>query len=221
MKIFFLIYFVIVLLTISILGFRGSITEKEPVEVFNDMDRQAKYKPQSENDFFANKQNDRLPPTRSVPRGNLLDIKQVFDSNYSAKTKEELSFMHGKNIDGSFSDTFPYEASYDLIQLGIEKYNIFCVSCHGASGDGNGVTKEYGILAASYHDDRLRNETDGYIYDVISNGKGLMYGLKDRLSNREIWGIILYFRALQKSQYASLEDLSESEILELGININE
>ena len=103
MKIFFLIYFVIVLLTISILGFRGSITEKEPVEVFNDMDRQAKYKPQSENDFFANKQNDRLPPTRSVPRGNLLEIKQVFDPNYSAKTKEELSFMHGKNIDGSLS----------------------------------------------------------------------------------------------------------------------
>ena len=57
MRIFLIIYILVIAVTVSILGFRGSLTEKEPFEVFNDMDRQAKYKPQAENAFFANGQN--------------------------------------------------------------------------------------------------------------------------------------------------------------------
>jgi hypothetical protein len=78
------------------------------------------------------------------------------------------------------------------------------------------VTKPYGVLAASYHDDRLRNETDGYIYDVIMNGKGLMYGLSDRISPEEAWSIVLYVRALQRSQNASVEELTAAQRTELG-----
>ena len=62
MRIFLIVYVLVIVSAVSILGFRGSLTEKEPVEVFNDMDRQAKYKPQAENSFFNNRQNDRLPP---------------------------------------------------------------------------------------------------------------------------------------------------------------
>jgi mono/diheme cytochrome c family protein len=72
-------------------------------------------------------------------------------------------------------------------------------------------------LAASYHDDRLRGETNGYLYDVVGNGKGLMYGLKDRLEPKERWAIVLYLRALQKSQNANAEDLSEAQRSKLGI----
>ena len=78
MRLFLTIYVLVIVATVSILGFRGSLTEKEPVEVFNDMDRQAKYKPQAENSFYANGQNDRLPPKLTVSRGNALEIKDVF-----------------------------------------------------------------------------------------------------------------------------------------------
>lgn len=217
MRLFLTIYVLVIVATVSILGFRGSLTEKEPVEVFNDMDRQAKYKPQAENSFYANGQNDRLPPKLTVSRGNALEIKDVFSTEFTSSTSSEELVLSGKDANGEFSDYFPYPVDFELMQYGQESYNIFCMACHGAAGDGNGVTKQYGILATSYHDDRLRDAPDGYIYDVITNGKGLMYGLKDRLSNEQRWAIVLYLRALQRSQSAPLESLSTTEKSELGL----
>ena len=217
MRIFLTIYVLVIAFTVSILGFRGSLTEKEPVEVFNDMDRQAKYKPQAENSFHANGQNDRLPPKLTMSRGNALDVKNVFNPEFTAKSASEELVLSGKDANGEFFDIFPYSVDFELMQYGQESYNIFCMTCHGVAGDGNGVTKPYGILATSYHDDRLRDAPDGYIYDVITNGKGLMYGLKDRLSNKQRWAIVLYLRALQRSQSASLESLSTTEKSELGL----
>jgi mono/diheme cytochrome c family protein len=111
----------------------------------------------------------------------------------------------------------PLDVTFELIEQGREKYAIFCTSCHGAAGDGNGVTKPYGVLAANYHDDRLRGESDGYIYDVIMNGKGLMLPLRDRISPEEAWAIVLYVRALQLSQNANAEDLSAAQRTALGL----
>ena len=76
---------------------------------------------------------------------------------------------------------------------GKAKYDIFCTVCHGAAGDGNGVTKPYGVLAASYHDDRLRSVEDGYIFDVIKNGKGLMLPLNDRISQKKVGRLSFMF----------------------------
>tara|TARA_B100001778_G_C18557555_1_gene616147 strand:+ start:740 stop:1393 length:654 start_codon:yes stop_codon:yes gene_type:complete len=217
MRIFLTIYFLVIVATVSILGFRGTLREKEPIEIFSDMDRQAKYKPQAENSFFQNRQNDRLAPSLSVSRGSALDMNAVFDPNYQGESEAELLLLSGKNADGTYSNVFPFPVDNELMQYGQKNYNIYCVSCHGVAGDGNGVTKPYGILAASYHDDRLRNVEDGYIYDVIANGKGLMYGLKDRLDERQRWSIVLYFRALQRSQYTDQNDLSTKEKSELGL----
>ena len=49
------------------------------------------------------------------------------------------------------------------------------------------------------------------------NGKGLMYGLSDRLSADEAWSIVLYVRALQISQNASVEKLTPAQRDALGI----
>jgi mono/diheme cytochrome c family protein len=217
MRTFLTIYVLVIAVTVSILGFRGTLTEKEPFEVFSDMDRQAKYKPQAENGFYLNGQNDRLPPKMTMSRGNALEMKEVFATDYTANSAAKELLLSGKGADGEFSDVFPYPVDFELMQYGKESYNIYCMTCHGAAGDGNGVTKPYGILATSYHDDRLRDAPDGYIYDVITNGKGLMYGLKDRLYNKQRWGIVLYLRALQRSQSASLETLSTTEKSELGL----
>ena len=59
----------LVVLTISIAGFRGRRSSQPPVEVFPDMKRQAKYKPQAESKFFADGRADRPLPAGVVPRG--------------------------------------------------------------------------------------------------------------------------------------------------------
>ena len=207
MRIFLAIYLFVVIAAVSILGFRGSTSKKPPLEVFPDMDRQAKYKPQAENEFFADGRNDRPIPAGTVARGNYFNHAEVFSKDFEDEYLGDTVYHDGKNANGS----------YELIEQGREKYAIFCTACHGAAGDGNGVTKPYGVLAASYHDDRLRGEPDGYIYDVIMNGKGLMYPLNDRISPEEGWAIVLYVRALQLSQNANAEDLTAAQRTALGL----
>ncbi len=217
MRIFLIIYVFIIAAVISIFGFRGSLSEKPPIEVFPDMDRQARYKPQAENEFFEDGRNDRPVPMNTVARGNYLNYEAVFSEDFEDSTLGNTKYLYGKNPDGSFYDGFPLEVTESLMRKGKERYEIFCLACHGPAGDGNGVTKPYGILATSYHDERLRNETDGYIYDVIANGKGLMYGLKDRMSPEERWAVVLYVRALQRSQNAGVEDVPSAKRVDLGI----
>ena len=217
MRIFLAIYLFTVIAAVSILGFRGSTSTKPPLEVFPDMDRQARYKPQAENEFFADGRNDRPIPAGTVARGNYFNQVEVFSEDFEDEHLGDTVFHDGKNADGSFVQTLPLEVTFELIEQGREKYAIFCTACHGAAGDGNGVTKPYGVLAASYHDDRLRGEPDGYIYDVIMNGKGLMLPLNDRISPEEAWAIVLYVRALQLSQNANAEDLSAAQRTALGL----
>ncbi|MFO8028172.1 MAG: cytochrome c [Opitutales bacterium] len=217
MRIFLVIFVFISAATVSILGFRGALSEKPPLEVFPDMDRQARYKPQGENSFFPDRRNDRPVPVNTVARGNYLNYEQVFSEDFDDTNLGRTTFLQGKNSDGTWVEKLPVDVDYSLMEMGREKYEIFCSSCHGLAGDGNGVTKPYGILATSYHDDRLRDEADGYIFDVITNGKGLMYGLKDRLAPEERWAVVLYVRALQRSQNASEDDVPAGERAELGI----
>ncbi|MEO0508743.1 MAG: cytochrome c [Verrucomicrobiota bacterium] len=217
MRIFLIIYVFLIAAVVSIFGFRGQLSEKTPIEIFPDMDRQARYKPQGENGFFSDGRNDRPVPINTVARGNYLNYEQVFSEDFEDTMLGDSAFVFGKNSDGSFVQKLPIDVDNAFMLKGKEKYEIFCTSCHGSAGDGNGVTKPYGVLATSYHDDRLRNETDGYIYDVIANGKGQMYGLKDRLSPEERWAIVLYVRALQRSQNATADDVPAGQRAELGI----
>lgn len=216
MRIFLAIFVFAIITAVSILGFRGSVSTKPPLEVFPDMDRQPRYKPQAENDFFADGRNDRPVPAGTVARGSYFNQAEVFSAEFEDARLDDTIFHDGKDAEGNFVLAMPLEASYELIEQGREHYDIFCASCHGAAGDGNGVTKPYGVIATSYHSDRLRSIEDGYIYDVIMHGKGLMYGLEDRLSPEESWAIVLYVRALQLSQNAKAEELTAAQRTELG-----
>ena len=217
MRIFLALYVFTVVAAVSILGFRGSISTKPPLEVFPDMDRQARYKPQAENEFFADGRNDRPVPANTVARGNYFNQAEVFSAGFEDQALGDTVLNDGKDGAGNFVKTLPLEVSHALMAEGKAKYDIFCTVCHGAAGDGNGVTKPYGVLAASYHDDRLRSVEDCYIFDVIKNGKGLMLPLNDRISPEESWAIFLYVRALQRSQNADAKELSAAQRTELGL----
>jgi mono/diheme cytochrome c family protein len=102
--------------------------------------------------------------------------------------------------------------------LGHEKFQIFCSSCHGTTGDGNGITKKYGMIATpSYHDDRFRNMPEGEIFNTITHGKNLMgpYGAKLRYNER--WAIVAYVRALQRAQTATINDVPQQNRKELDL----
>ena len=216
MRIFLSIFILTIVAMLSIFGLRGSKSTKPPIEVFPDMDHQAKYHPQGANSFFSNAQDDRPIPANTVARGNYFNQADVFSADFSDPKLGDTVFNDGKDLDGNFVQSIPLEVTHESMEMGRQKYEIFCISCHGAAGDGNGVTKQYGVLATSYHDDRLRNIEDGYIYDVITNGKGQMYSLNDRMTPQERWATVLYVRALQRSQNTKVEDLSAAQRTKLG-----
>lgn len=195
-------FFVCVLL-VSILGFRDTPFTKPPIDLFPDwafpgMEVQPKLRPQSESKFFADGRADRTPPARTVARGMLRD-------------DDHLHF--GKTATGAFATTMPASLSIDLkfLERGRDRFQIYCSPCHGALGDGNGMTKRYGMGATpSYHDPRLRTMADGEIFNTITMGKNTMLPYADKITPEDRWAVVAYVRALQRAQQGTVADVSDA-----------
>jgi mono/diheme cytochrome c family protein len=106
------------------------------------------------------------------------------------------------------SNAFPLPVTADLLERGRERYKIFCTPCHGIQGDGNGMVSMRGMKhPPSYHDARLRQVPNGYLYDVITNGFGGMLSYSQQIPPADRWAIVAYVRALQLSRNAPASDL--------------
>ena len=214
MRYVYLATFFFVVLAVSILGFRGSLSTRSPIELIPDMDHQAKYKPQAESRFFADGRADRPLPAGVVPFGRSANAS---DSTFLRA--DDATYL-GKNADGSWVTGFPKSVKVDarFMARGQDRFTIYCAPCHGALGDGNGITKQYGMGATpSYHDDRLRTMAEGEIFNTITNGKGNMLSQADKLSPADRWAVIAYVRALQRAQNGTAADVPPSYKAELGL----
>lgn len=206
----------LVVFGVSILGFRDTVSTRSPIDVFPEwafpgMKHQPKYKNQGMSKFFADGRAD-----RPIPAGTVASSYGV--GGHPLRDDDHL--FRGKTATGDFARGFPAAIKIDntFIQRGRERYNIYCLPCHGALGDGMGVTKAYGMGATpSYHIDRLRIMPEGEIFNTISNGKGNMQSYADKLEVSDRWAVILYVRALQRAQTGALEDVPSAHKSELGI----
>jgi mono/diheme cytochrome c family protein len=98
-------------------------------------------------------------------------------------------------------DEFPMPVTKELVDRGQDRFNIYCIVCHGPVGNGDGMIVRRGFSAPpTYHDDRLRNAPVGHFFDVITNGWGKMNSYADKLSAADRWAVVAYIRALQVSQ---------------------
>lgn len=102
----------------------------------------------------------------------------------------------------------PVAVTRELLAHGRERFNIYCAVCHGEDGYGHGIVVRRGFPPPpSYHDDRLRQAADGYLYEVITRGHGVMLPFADRLTIDERWAVVAYIRVLQRSQHIALREL--------------
>ena len=98
---------------------------------------------------------------------------------------------------------FPFQITKADIDRGQERFQAYCLMCHGATGYGDGMIVRRGFRRPpSFHDDRLRAEPLGHFFDVITNGWGAMASYSDMIPPDDRWRIIAYIRALQLSQNA-------------------
>ncbi len=186
-----------VLLTVLLAGCRGHQSERPPIHPHLGMDFQEKFQAQSYNPLFEDKATMRKPVTGTVARGQLRGNSEL----HAGRTEE-----------GEYVESVPIDVTRKVLERGKDRYEIYCTPCHGQTGAGNGIIMrgDYGYTpASSYHVDRLRQVSDGYLYDVIANGVRNMPAYGQQIPVRDRWAIVTYIRALQRSQNARPEELPE------------
>jgi mono/diheme cytochrome c family protein len=173
-----------------------------------DMQDQPRYKAYKESSFFADKRASRDMPDGTVARGQLHENKAFYtgkidnpDLNAAAPTSVGPT---GNTVVSSFPndiDEFPVPVTKELVDRGQERYNIYCIVCHGPNGNADGMVVRRGFSPPpTYHDDRLRNAPVGHFFDVITNGWGKMNSYAAAVQPADRWAIIAYIRALQAGQ---------------------
>ena len=162
---------------------RGATSPRPPWHPNPNMDNQPKYRPQAASEFFYDGATMRQPVAGTVARGEL---------------REETAFYTGLDEAGQPVASNPVAVDAALIERGRERYAIYCAPCHHASGNGKGILfQRANIPTADLHEERLRQIPDGQMFDVVTNGLGLMAGYKYPIPPRDRWAIIAYVRQLQ------------------------
>lgn len=163
---------------------RGCTSSRPPIHLNPNMDYQEKYQPLEESRFFYDGSAMRTPVPGTVARGQLHD---------------DEPFYSGRDAAGEFLATMPVEQTDDLLERGRQRYTIFCQPCHDKRGTGKGILFERGgVPTPSYHEQRIRDLADGEIFDVITNGKGLMKPYRYPVPAADRWAIIAHVRRLQR-----------------------
>jgi mono/diheme cytochrome c family protein len=206
MRYFLLIFGVLVVLVVLIAGRRGDLTRNRPIQIFPDMKRQLKLRPQTANSFFANGLSSQLPPPGTIARSEPLNV-----GGQVVYPFEDLPVNTGR-VPGStnFVELNPLPVTAQLLNRGQQRYGIYCTPCHGATGEGKGITQKIGAMAvvANLHDKRIVELPDGDLFNTISQGKNLMGAYGAQIAVEDRWAVVAYLRALQLSRLGAVEDLS-------------
>jgi mono/diheme cytochrome c family protein len=167
---------------------RGCTSSRPPIHLNPSMDNQPKLRPQAASPFFYNGAGMREPVPGTVAIDGL---------------KEDAAFFTGKGADGQFVATSPVTVDERLLARGRDRYHIYCQPCHDARGDGRGILFQRGnVPTASFHQEKILKYTDGQIFDVITNGTGLMAAYKWPIPPEDRWAIVAHVREVQRERAA-------------------
>jgi len=226
-----LIYLVLTLIVLAmippalIMRARTARTEAPRMHIIQDMDNQAKVKPQQVGpmgadgrSIFADGRGMRPPVTGAVTRG-----EPVGDDHYARGVVAE-----------GWAVSFPPQTpvTLDFVRRGRERFDIYCAPCHGAAGYGDGIIHQRAmklvanptlgngtvwVQPKSLHDPDIRIQPVGQLYNTITNGIRNMaaYGAQIPIDDR--WAIVAYVQALQRSQNAPPEDVPAAQLESLPV----
>lgn len=153
---------------------------------------QPKYLPDSFSEFYPNGAAAQAPPANTVARGQVISDTGLFT---------------GK-VNGQPVNDFPFPLTRDDLVRGQSLFNGVCAPCHDRVGTGNGVVVQRGFTKPpSLQADNIRAMPPGQLFDVITNGFGVMPPYGPILQVPDRWRVIGYLRALELSQNARMGDV--------------
>jgi len=168
---------------------RGCTSGRPPIHINPSMDDQPKVLSQTASTFFFDGSSMRQPVPGTVAIDGL---------------KEDTAFFQGKGADGQFVATNPVTVDEAVLERGRQRYVIYCQPCHDARGDGKGILFQRGnVPTASFHDEKILKYPDGQLFDIMTNGMGLMPAYRWPIPPSDRWAIIAYIRDLERKRLAS------------------
>ena len=128
------------------------------------------------------------------PRGNPQGSVPMFGGS-----PPEFVVSYGRlplTVDSMSSMRNPTPPSDSSLANGRMYYSINCAVCHGDAGDGNGPVTQFNFPKISLITGNPLGYSDGYIYGMIRNGRGLM-PTYNRIEHMDRWDVVNYVRGLQ------------------------
>ena len=103
----------------------------------SEMYDQPRYEPLEPSEFFEDGTSSRPLVTGTVPRTDPRGMPRV---------RDESVFLTGKE-NGRLAESPPFPVDRRVLEVGQERYRIFCTPCHGELGDGQGIIVKRGFTA--------------------------------------------------------------------------
>ncbi len=167
------------------------------LDIFNEMAVQPKGKPQGTYGWFTHWQQivvHRDPVEGTIPMKGWMPYPIEGNDDASRKKAGEVLVAPPR--------------TEERLQTGQKWFNVFCITCHGPEGDGNGKIVGPDLFPAppSLHTEQARNFPDGHIFHVITKGQNKMPSYADRLTVDQRWSVVEYVRALQRARKMAEEE---------------
>lgn len=130
----------------------------------------------------------RLPPEHSVP------ISSEFGDAPAPFSQARLD-----SVAATLANPFAGGAAPEVLARGEAMYAAQCAVCHGPTGAGNGPVVAPGKFPFSLpvNSGAAVARSDGYLYAVITAGRGLMPPYGEKLNHADRWAVVEYVRQLQ------------------------
>lgn len=119
----------------------------------------------------------RVPPAGSVPvtgREDSLDILLDLTNVVNPVAPTAASLARGKLV-----------------------YEQYCIVCHGPAGHSDGTVVPKFVPPPDIAQDPTKRRSDGYLYAMIRQGRGIMPRYGDKIRGADRWDVVNYVRVLQ------------------------
>ncbi|MFK7817195.1 MAG: quinol:electron acceptor oxidoreductase subunit ActD [Planctomycetaceae bacterium] len=191
---------------------RSTTSTKPRLSFVSDMDHQPKFKAQTTSNLFADGRAMRPQVPGTIARGDLREDDRFY---LGINPKQNDAGLNSGSID--WVTELPLNVDEALIRRGQERYQIFCATCHGQGGDGDGLVTlralelEQGtwVKPTSLHAEPIRNQPVGQLFNSISNGVRKMPAYASQIPVKDRWAIVAYMRALQRTRTATSADVPD------------
>ena len=159
--------------------------------IVDPMERQPKFKAFAANSLYEDGRAMRQPPEGTVPRERQTSRPEI---------------TTGRDRGGQVVNAVPIPITRELMLLGRAKFEVYCAVCHGLVGDGVSLVATQMSLRPPPNLHQLRNASPGHLFQVMTEGYGLMPSYAAQLTPEDRWAVAAYVQALRQSQAARLAD---------------